>query len=72
MGFELLTRDYREVQNDKDICVRVCGVAKARTRSWAAKGNDLLSTNDIKEDMEYAGEAKKYHNCSRRNYVGSR
>ena len=23
-------------------------------RSWAANGNDLLCTNDIKEGMEYA------------------
>ena len=36
----------------------VCGVAKARMRSWASKGNDLLSANDIKEGMKYAGGVK--------------
>ena len=53
-----MTRDYSEVQKGKDICDRVCGVAKARMRSWASKGNDLLSANDIKEGMEYAGGVK--------------
>ena len=47
-----------EVQKGKDICDRVCGVAKARMRSWASKGNDLLSANDIKKGMEYAGGVK--------------
>ena len=50
-----MTRDYSEVQKGKDICDRVCGVAKARMRSWAATGNDLLNAIDIKEGMEYAG-----------------
>jgi hypothetical protein len=50
-----LTRDYSEVQKGKDICDRVCGVAKARMRSWIATGNDLLNAIDIKEGMEYAG-----------------
>ena len=27
-------------------------------RSWASKGNDLLSANDIKEDVKYAGGVK--------------
>ena len=36
----------------------MCGVAKARMRSWAANGNDLLCGNDIKEGMEYAGGIK--------------
>jgi hypothetical protein len=50
-----LTRDYSEVQKGKDICDRVCGVAKARMRSWVATGNDLLNAMDIKEGMEYSG-----------------
>ena len=58
MGIQLLTRDYSEVQKGKDICDRVCGVAKARMRSWVSNGNDLLNANDIKEDMEYAGGVK--------------
>lgn len=36
----------------------MCGVAKARMRSWIATGNDLLNANDIKEGMEYAGGVK--------------
>lgn len=58
MGIELLTRDYSEVQKGKDICDRVCGVAKARMRSWISTGNDLMNANDIKEGMEYAGGTK--------------
>lgn len=58
LDVELLTRDYSEVQKGKDICDRVCGVAKARMRSWAAIGNDLLNAIDIKEGMEYAGGTK--------------
>ena len=27
-------------------------------RSWAANGNDLLCSNDIKEGVEYAGGIK--------------
>ena len=46
------------IQKGKDICDRVCGVAKARMRSWAATGNDLLNGIDIKEGMEYAGGIK--------------
>lgn len=57
-GIGLLTRDYSEVQKGKDIYDRVCGVAKARMRSWMATGNDLLNANDIKEGMEYAGGIK--------------
>ena len=53
-----MTRDYSEVQKGKDICDGVCGVAKARMRSWAASGNDILNANDIKEGMEYAGGVK--------------
>lgn len=54
----MLTRDYSEVQKGKDICDRVCGVGKARMRSWEATGNDLLNAIDIKEGMEYAGGIK--------------
>ena len=53
-----MTRDYSEVQKGKDICDRVCGVAKVRMRSWVVIGNDLLSAIDIKEGMEYAGGIK--------------
>ena len=53
-----MTRDYREVQKGKDICDRVCGVAKARMRWWAATGNNLLNAIDVKEGMEYAGGIK--------------
>ena len=53
-----MTRVYSEVQKGKDIYDRVCGVAKARMRSWAASGNDILNANDIKEGMEYAGGVK--------------
>ena len=52
---DLLTRDYSEVQKGKDICDRVCGVAKDRMCSWIATGNDLINAYDIKEGMEYAG-----------------
>ena len=55
---ELLTRDYGKVQKGKGICDRVCGMAKARMRSWIAAGNDLKSAIDIEEGMEYAGEIK--------------
>ncbi|CAF1459131.1 unnamed protein product [Adineta ricciae] len=55
LELELLTRDYSEVQKGKDICDRVCGVAKDRMRSWIATGNDLLSAYDIKEGMQYCG-----------------
>ena len=58
LGIELLTRDYSEVQKRKDICDRVCGMAKARMRSWMATGNDLKNAIDIKEGMEYAGGIK--------------
>ena len=58
VGIELLTRDYSEVQKGKDICDRVCGMAKARMRIWMATGNDLKNAIDIKEGMEYAGEIK--------------
>ena len=55
LGIDLLTTDYSEVQKGKDICHRVCGVAKDRMRSWIATGNDLMKAYDIKEGMEYAG-----------------
>lgn len=58
LGIDLLTRDYSEVQKGKDICDRVCGVAKGRMRSWIATGNDLLNAHDIKEGMEHAGGIK--------------
>ncbi|CAF3371623.1 unnamed protein product [Rotaria sp. Silwood2] len=58
LGIKLLTRDYSEVQKGKDICDRICGVSKARMRSWEATGNDLLNAIDIKEGMEYAGGIK--------------
>ena len=58
LEIELLTRDYSEVQKGKDICDRVCGVVKARMRSWVATGNDLLNTIDIKERMEYVDGIK--------------
>ncbi|CAF3392155.1 unnamed protein product [Rotaria sp. Silwood2] len=58
LGIKLITRDYSEVQKGKDICDRVCGVAKNRMRSWIAAGNDLLNVHDIKEGMEYAGAIK--------------
>ena len=43
------------MQKGKDICDRICGVAKARMRSWIATGNNLLNGHDIKEGMEHAG-----------------
>ncbi|CAF5030953.1 unnamed protein product, partial [Rotaria sp. Silwood1] len=58
LGIKLLTRDYSEVQKGKDICDRICGISKARLRSWEATGNDLLNAIDIKEGMEYAGGIK--------------
>ena len=58
LGIELLTHDYSEVQKGKDICDRVCGMAKARMRTWMATGNDLKNAIDIKEGMEYAGGIK--------------
>ena len=54
LGIELLTRDYSEIQKGKDICDRVCSVAKARMRSWVATGNNLLNAINIKEGMGYA------------------
>ena len=53
-----MTLDYSEIQKGKDISDRVCGVAKARMRSWVVTGNDLLNAIDIKEGMEYAGDIK--------------
>ncbi len=58
LGIELLTRDYSEVQKGKDFCDRICGMAKARMRSWVATGNDLLNAIGIKEGMKYAGGIK--------------
>ena len=58
LGIELLTRDYSEVQKWKDICDQVCGMAKARMRTWMATGNDLKNAIDTTEGMEYAGEIK--------------
>ena len=55
---ELLTRDYGEVQKAKGICDRVCGMGKARIRSWIAAGNDLKNAIDIEEGMEYADGTK--------------
>ena len=55
---KLLTRDYGEVQKGKDICDRVCGMAKARMCSWIATDNDLKNAIDIEEGMEYPGEIK--------------
>ena len=54
----MITRDYSEVQKGKDICDRICGVAKNRMRSWINSGNDLCNAMDIKEGMEYAGGVK--------------
>ena len=50
----MLPRDYTVVQNGRDISDRVCGVAKARVRSWAATGNDLLNAIDMEETIGYA------------------
>ncbi|CAF4327169.1 unnamed protein product, partial [Rotaria magnacalcarata] len=58
LGIDLLTRDYSKVQKGKDICDRICGVAKDRMRSWIATGNNLLNAHDIKEGMEHAGGIK--------------
>ena len=58
LGIKLLTRDYSEVQKGKDICDRICGVAKDRMRSWVATGNNLLNAHDIKEGMEHRGGVK--------------
>ena len=55
---ELLTCDYGEVQKGKGMCDRVCGMGKARMRSWIAGGNDLKNAIDIEEGMEYAGGIK--------------
>lgn len=46
------------MQKGKDICDRICGVAKDRMRSWIATGNDLLNAHDINEGMQYAGGVK--------------
>ena len=54
----MITRDYSAVQKGKDICDRICGVAKNRTRPWINSGNDLCNAMDIKEGMEYAGGVK--------------
>ena len=55
---ELLTRDYGEVQKGKGMCDRLCGMAKARMRSWIAAGNELINAIDIQEGMGYAGGIK--------------
>ena len=51
----MITRDYSEVQKDKDICDRICGIAKYRMRPCINSGNDLCNALDTKEGMEYAG-----------------
>ena len=58
LALDLLTRDYSEVQKGKDICDRICGVAKDRMRSWIATGNNLLHAHDIKGGMEHVGGIK--------------
>ena len=63
ISIHLLNRDYSEVQKGKDICDRICGVAKSRMRSWLATGNNLLNAHDIKEEMEHAGGVKNTSGC---------
>ena len=60
LGIILKMRDYSETQKGKDICDRICGVAKSRMRSWMNSGNDLCNAVDIKEGMKYASGVK---NC---------
>ena len=55
---ELLTCDYGEVQKGNGMCDRLCGMGKARMRSWIAAGNGLTNAIDIQEGMEYAGGIK--------------
>ena len=50
----MITRDYSEVQKGKDICDRICGVAKNCMRSWINSGNDLCNAMGEKEGIEYA------------------
>ncbi|CAF2116394.1 unnamed protein product [Rotaria magnacalcarata] len=58
LDIDLLTRNYSEVQKSKDICDRICGVAKDRMRFWIATGNNLLNVHVIKEGMEHIGGIK--------------
>ena len=55
---KLLTRDYAEVLKGEGICDRVCGMAKARIRSWIAASNDLKNVIGIGEGMKHAGGIK--------------
>ena len=54
----MISRDYSEVQKGKDICDRICGIAKCRMRSWISSGNDLCNAMDVKEGVEYARGVK--------------
>ena len=54
----MITRDYSECQKGKDICDRICEIAKSRMRLWISSDNDLCNATDIKEGMEYAGGVK--------------
>ena len=58
LGTDFLNRDYSEVQKGKDICDRICGVAKGCMRSWIVTDNNLLNAHDIKEGMEHASGIK--------------
>ena len=55
---ELLTHNYGDVQKGKGICDRVCGMTKARMRSWIAAGDDLKNVIDVEEGTKYADGIK--------------
>ena len=42
----------------KEVCDRMCGVAKSRMRSWIHSGHDLLNGFDVKEGMQAYGGIK--------------
>jgi hypothetical protein len=46
------------VQLGKDVCDRMCGVAKSRMRSWHHSGHDILTGFDVKEGMQAYGGVK--------------
>eukprot|EP00111_Clytia_hemisphaerica_P010078 TCONS_00029465-protein len=52
-GFDLLRYDYNEPCKGKDQCDRESAGAKSVMKSFVDAGNDILSSTDIKEALQY-------------------
>lgn len=52
-GFNLLRYDYNEPCKGKDQCDRESAGAKSVMKSFVDAGNDIISSNDIKQALQY-------------------